>query len=116
MVALVCMCVCVCMCVNVCACADICFHELLCLCSFQWDLVCKRDFLVELSMTIFMVGAMVGAMVILPLSDRFGRKRVMLGCLFCQACVGTATAFVESYTLFTIFRFIIGMLNIVSSS
>ncbi|KAL8589119.1 hypothetical protein ACOMHN_017282 [Nucella lapillus] len=78
----------------------------------EWNLVCGRTFLVELSITIFMVGATGGALLILPLADRWGRKRVMMGCLLGQACVGTATAFVQSYTTFNILRFIIGMLNI----
>ncbi|KAK7489264.1 hypothetical protein BaRGS_00019516 [Batillaria attramentaria] len=78
----------------------------------EWDLVCSQNFLVELSITVFMVGATVGAMLILPLADRFGRKSVMLACLFCQAAVGSATAFVDNYILFTVLRFVVGMLNI----
>ncbi|KAK7115925.1 organic cation transporter protein-like [Littorina saxatilis] len=78
----------------------------------EWNLVCDRDYLVELSITVFMIGATVGAMAILPLADRFGRKRVMMLCLLGQACVGTATAFVRDYTFFTALRFVIGMLNI----
>ena len=71
--------------------------------------------MVELSITVFMIGSMFGAMLILPLADRCGRKRVMIASLLCQACVGTATAFVNSYALFTMLRFLIGMLNIVSA-
>lgn len=84
-----------------------------CVCR-QWDLVCGRNFLVELSITVFMFGATVGAMLILPLADRFGRKTVMLACLFAQAIIGSATAFVDNYILFTALRFLVGMLNIVS--
>lgn len=60
-----------------------------------------------------MIGSTVGAMVISPLADRFGRKQVMLACLMGQAVIGSSVAFVPSYILFTALRFFVGMLNIV---
>ncbi|PVD18674.1 hypothetical protein C0Q70_21224 [Pomacea canaliculata] len=77
----------------------------------EWNLVCDRNFLVELSITIFMIGSTIGAMTISPLADRFGRKKVMMACLLSQLVFGCALAFVNSYILFAVLRFVIGMLN-----
>lgn len=69
--------------------------------------------MVELSTTIYMVGSALGAALISPLSDRFGRKLVMLICLWIQGALGVIVAFVNSYVLFVIIRFFIGFLNMV---
>lgn len=61
-----------------------------------------------------MIGSTIGAMTISPLADRFGRKKVMMACLLSQLVFGCALAFVNSYILFAVLRFVIGMLNNVS--
>lgn len=75
---------------------------------FQWDLVCNDNFMVDLSSTIYMVGNTVGALCLTPLSDKFGRKWVILSFLWIQGVIGIATAFSSSYIMFTVLRFFIG--------
>ncbi|XP_062584316.1 organic anion transporter 3-like [Saccostrea cucullata] len=79
----------------------------------EWDLVCDNNFLVDLSSTIYMVGNTLGALCLTPLSDKFGRKWVILGMLWIQGAVGIGTAFASSYAMFTVLRFFIAVLNMV---
>lgn len=76
--------------------------------------MCDYDYLVETSTTIYMVGNAVGAVTLTSLSDRFGRKYVMLLMLWIQGIIGFGAAFANSYILFTILRFFIALLNMVS--
>ncbi|XP_005089749.1 solute carrier family 22 member 5 [Aplysia californica] len=77
----------------------------------EWDLVCVRAYLSELSTTLYMVGSMVGAFLISPLSDKFGRRIVLLLCLMAQAVVGACVALSPNYAVFTTLRFIVGFFN-----
>lgn len=77
----------------------------------EWDLVCDDNFMVDLSSTIYMVGNTVGALCLTPLSDKFGRKWVILSFLWIQGAIGIATAFSSNYIMFTVLRFFIGLLN-----
>ncbi|KAK3802250.1 hypothetical protein RRG08_004538 [Elysia crispata] len=77
----------------------------------EWDLVCVRAYLNELSTTIYMIGSMMGALLITPLSDKFGRRLVLLICLLSQAVIGLCVAFSPTYAIFTILRFIVGFFN-----
>ncbi|GFS02943.1 solute carrier family 22 member [Elysia marginata] len=77
----------------------------------EWDLVCVRAYLNELSTTLYMVGSMMGALLITPLSDKFGRRLVLLVCLLLQAVIGSCVAFSPTYAVFTILRFIVGFFN-----
>lgn len=77
----------------------------------EWDLVCEKDYLVDLSTTIYMVGNTIGATFLTPLADRYGRKKTILVLLWLQSFIGIGTAFANSYILFTVLRFFIGMLN-----
>ncbi|XP_048735991.2 solute carrier family 22 member 4-like [Ostrea edulis] len=77
----------------------------------EWDLVCDDNFLVDLSSTIYMVGNTLGALCLTPLSDKFGRKWVILVMLWIQGAIGIGAAFSSSYVMFTVLRFFIAVLN-----
>ncbi|XP_033750349.1 organic cation transporter protein-like [Pecten maximus] len=77
----------------------------------EWDLVCDNSYLGDLSTTIYMVGNTCGALLLTPISDKFGRKKLILFLLWIQGVFGVATAFSNSYTLFTVLRFFIALLN-----
>ena len=79
----------------------------------QWDLVCSKSYLTELSLTMYMVGATCGTLFLTPLSDRFGRKTVMLGCLWIQSAVGITLTFLQSPIPFIVLQFFIGITNMV---
>ena len=77
----------------------------------QWDLVCDREYLKDLSQTILVVGVIFGAMVFTSLSDHLGRKPVFLFTQWALAVVGVANAFVPNYHAFLALRFCTGALQ-----
>ncbi|CAG5119100.1 unnamed protein product [Candidula unifasciata] len=77
----------------------------------EWDLVCVRAYLAELSTTLYMAGSMIGALLITPMADKFGRRLVLLTCLVSQAVLGACVSWSPSYIVFTALRFIVGFFN-----
>ncbi|GIY44168.1 organic cation transporter protein [Caerostris extrusa] len=47
----------------------------------EWNLVCDDDWLISMSKTIYMVAFLFSSSISGQLSDRFGRRRVMIGCV-----------------------------------
>jgi len=76
----------------------------------QWDLVCDRAYLKDLTQTILIAGVMVGAMICATLSDKFGRKPTFLSCTWTLVVVGVANAFAPNYYVFAVLRFCTGLL------
>ena len=75
----------------------------------QWDLVCDRAYLKDLTQTILIVGVMFGAMICTTLSDKFGRKPIHLISQWAMVVVGVANAFAPNYYVFAVFRFFVGV-------
>ncbi|KAG8438018.1 hypothetical protein GDO86_008630 [Hymenochirus boettgeri] len=75
----------------------------------EWDLVCGRKNRRQLAQSIYMAGVLVGAIVLGGLSDRFGRKSMLVWSHFQLAVSGICTAFAPNYLSYCIFRFITGM-------
>ncbi|KAL8577451.1 hypothetical protein ACOMHN_048086 [Nucella lapillus] len=77
----------------------------------DWDLVCDDNYLAELSVTMYMVGATCGTIFLTPLADRFGRKTVMLICLWLQAVVGACLTLCTAVIPYIVLQFFIGITN-----
>jgi len=77
----------------------------------QWDLVCDRGYLKDLTQTIFVVGVMFGAMICTTVSDKFGRKPAFLFSLWAMVVVGVANAFAPNYYVFAVLRLFTGALQ-----
>lgn len=75
----------------------------------QWDLVCDREWLKNLTQTIFMLGIFVGNMMFGHLSDRYGRRVPFLGAVFLQLISGVTTAYSVNWYMFTILRFLLAV-------
>ncbi|XP_048252017.1 solute carrier family 22 member 6-B-like [Haliotis rufescens] len=75
----------------------------------EWDLVCDDSYLRPLATTIYFCGVMLGGLLFGYLSDKFGRRPVMLGTLFAPVVLGIGIFFVPSYTWFVVLRFIEGI-------
>ncbi|XP_039610928.1 solute carrier family 22 member 6-A-like [Polypterus senegalus] len=75
----------------------------------EWDLVCSRKPLKQMSQTVYMGGVLAGAIILGRLSDKFGRRRVLTWSYFLLAVSGTSTAFSPSYFAFCCFRFLCGL-------
>ena len=84
--------------------------------TIQWDLVCDRAELVPLSQSILMVGTIVGALIFGHISDRIGRRPVLMISLFSQACLGFVMALSPNYWFFLVVRFFSGMFDQVSKA
>ena len=46
----------------------------------QFDLVCGRDYLMETSQTLLVIGAITGGVILSALADHVGRKPMVLSC------------------------------------
>uniref|UniRef100_A0A4W4H216 Solute carrier family 22 member 6 n=1 Tax=Electrophorus electricus TaxID=8005 RepID=A0A4W4H216_ELEEL len=77
--------------------------------KMEWDLVCDLRSLKRMGQTVYMGGVLVGALVFGGLSDRFGRRVLLLISNLLLAVSGTCAAFSTSFTMFCVFRFFCGM-------
>ncbi|XP_061442113.1 solute carrier family 22 member 13-like [Rhineura floridana] len=74
----------------------------------QFDLVCDRHDLHDISQSIYMLGLLTGALASGLLSDRFGRRPITLLSLLIEGTFGVAAAFVPNFYLYSAFRFLVG--------
>ncbi|XP_029304063.1 solute carrier family 22 member 6 [Cottoperca gobio] len=75
----------------------------------DWHLVCDERSLKQMGQTIYMGGVLLGALVFGGLSDRYGRRILLLISNLLMAVAGTCAAFSNSFSLFCLFRFGCGM-------
>ncbi|XP_076848219.1 solute carrier family 22 member 7-like isoform X2 [Brachyhypopomus gauderio] len=75
----------------------------------EWDLVCDRKGMNKGTATIFFTGVMAGAAIFGILSDRYGRKRMLLVSYLCTAFFGISSALSTSYAMFAAMRFFTGL-------
>lgn len=72
--------------------------------------MCDNVYLGKLATTIYFCGVMVGGLTFGHVADYFGRKPVMLVCLYVPIAIGFGIYFVESYAVFAVLRFFLGFL------
>uniref|UniRef100_A0A8C3KBL0 Solute carrier family 22 member 7 n=1 Tax=Calidris pygmaea TaxID=425635 RepID=A0A8C3KBL0_9CHAR len=77
--------------------------------STQWDLVCEQRGLNQATATFFFIGVTMGAVVFGYLSDRFGRKAMLLLSLVCSLVFGMLSAASVSYSMLAITRTLTGV-------
>lgn len=73
--------------------------------QMEWDLVCDRENLVNLSQTVFMLGILVGSIAFGILADIFGRRLPLVVACVLQLLFGVAASFASNYWIFVVFRF-----------
>ncbi|KAL6110727.1 slc22a7 [Pungitius sinensis] len=74
----------------------------------QWDLVCDSRGKNKATASIFFVGVMFGAITFGSLSDRFGRRIMLLVSYVSGMLTAVASAFSTSYVMFAVLRFFTG--------
>nr|KAF6363640.1 solute carrier family 22 member 7 [Pipistrellus kuhlii] len=74
----------------------------------EWDLVCEQKGLNKATSTFFFIGVLVGAVAFGYLSDRFGRRRLLLVAYVSALGMGLACAASVNYIMFVITRTLTG--------
>ncbi|XP_044536581.1 solute carrier family 22 member 20-like [Gracilinanus agilis] len=74
----------------------------------EWDLVCERKSLKSVTQIIFMGGQQVGTVFFGILSDRFGRRTMLLWSSLMATITGACTALMPTLAGFTVFTFFTG--------
>ncbi|KAM4817260.1 solute carrier family 22 member 7 isoform 3-T3 [Urocitellus parryii] len=74
----------------------------------EWDLVCERKGLNRVASTLFFIGVLMGAVVFGYLSDRFGRRRLLLVAYVSTLVLGLTSAASVNYVMFAITRTLTG--------
>ncbi|KAI6207329.1 MFS domain-containing protein [Aphelenchoides fujianensis] len=79
--------------------------------NYDWGYFCSKNKLVKQSVSVQMIGVIVGAVVFGQLSDSIGRKPALLtalaGCITCMV----ASSFTNDLLTFTIARFLVNVFN-----
>ncbi|XP_069750376.1 solute carrier family 22 member 6-A-like [Narcine bancroftii] len=75
----------------------------------EWDLVCNHKSLRDMVQSFYMAGVLAGSIVFGRLSDRYGRRTLLLWSHLQLAVSGTCGAFAPSFPLFCFWRFLAGM-------
>ncbi|KAK5887416.1 hypothetical protein CesoFtcFv8_016020 [Champsocephalus esox] len=75
----------------------------------DWNLVCDQQSLKQMGQVVFMGGVLLGSVVFGSLSDRYGRRILLLISHLLMAVSGTCAAFSTAFPLFCLFRFGCGM-------
>uniref|UniRef100_A0A3P8TIJ7 Solute carrier family 22 member 6 n=1 Tax=Amphiprion percula TaxID=161767 RepID=A0A3P8TIJ7_AMPPE len=75
----------------------------------EWDLVCSRKGMNRATATFFFAGVMAGAPLFGFLSDRFGRRPLLLVSYLSSLTFAVLSAFSPSYIMFVIMRFFTGL-------
>ncbi|CAI5798004.1 solute carrier family 22 member 6-A-like [Podarcis lilfordi] len=75
----------------------------------EWDLVCSARTLKQMAQSLYMAGVLVGGIVYGGLSDRFGRRLILIWSCLQLAVTGTASAFSPTFSAYCTLRFLTGM-------
>ncbi|XP_034746789.1 solute carrier family 22 member 6 [Etheostoma cragini] len=75
----------------------------------EWELVCSLRPLKQMIQTIYMGGVLSGAVIYGGLSDRFGRRSILIWSYLQLGILGCSSALSPSYTVYCVFRFLSGM-------
>uniref|UniRef100_A0A3P9IGY9 Major facilitator superfamily (MFS) profile domain-containing protein n=1 Tax=Oryzias latipes TaxID=8090 RepID=A0A3P9IGY9_ORYLA len=74
-----------------------------------WDLVCNKRWMNKATATVFFIGVMTGAPLFGYLSDRFGRRPLLLVSYLSSLTFAILSAVSTSFVMFAIMRFLTGM-------
>ena len=74
--------------------------------AMEWDLICDDAYKLSLGQTVYFIGMTTGVFLSGVLSDRFGRKPMLILVVFEVAIFGSLTSIVNSFELFLFLRFL----------
>ncbi|KAI6211176.1 MFS domain-containing protein [Aphelenchoides besseyi] len=79
--------------------------------NLEWGYYCAKNKLVKQSISIQMVGVIIGSAVFGQLSDRYGRKPTLIVALFCCLIMMMINGLSTNLFMFTVTRFLINIFN-----
>ncbi len=77
----------------------------------QWDLICSKSSLPNLTQSGFFVGLLLGAWLFGTLTDRFGRKKVFFGTILGSTLSGIGYGAAPEFYTFAFFRVSLAFFN-----
>ncbi|XP_013173238.1 PREDICTED: organic cation transporter protein-like [Papilio xuthus] len=78
----------------------------------EWNLVCDNAGLTNLAEVVFLIGVGIGGVVGGWISDKFGRKRILMGMMICQCVLAIISLLVRSYIQYVAVRLIMGLVSV----
>ncbi|XP_053716060.1 solute carrier family 22 member 13-like [Synchiropus splendidus] len=75
----------------------------------EFNLLCEQNGLIEVSQSIYMAGLLVGALAVVPMGDRFGRRRVVLLSLLTLFLFGVCAGFSPNFYVYMVLKFLCGI-------
>lgn len=78
----------------------------------DFNLVCDRYHLINLAEMTFLCGVAVGGLVGGIISDKYGRKRTLMMCVFLQALLGTIIAITPWFEMYIVVRTLLGFISV----
>ncbi|KAK9875025.1 hypothetical protein WA026_005835 [Henosepilachna vigintioctopunctata] len=78
----------------------------------EFDLLCDRKSLLNMSEMFFLAGVAVGGVICGIISDKCGRKRTLLSCITLQSLIGCVIAFVPYFELYCALRLMLGFITV----
>lgn len=89
-------------------CRDISFNGEFTSIATEWNMVCDQEYKANLAQSVMMAGCLIGVIICGRISDRLGRKCVIISTQILAFLSGILTGFVQSYNQFLLVRFLCG--------
>ncbi|XP_032516727.1 organic cation transporter protein-like isoform X2 [Danaus plexippus] len=78
----------------------------------EWNLVCDNANLTSLGEVVFLVGVGVGGVVGGWISDKFGRKKILMGMVVAQSALAIISLLVKSYLQYMMVKLVMGLVSV----
>ncbi|XP_075975349.1 organic cation transporter protein-like isoform X2 [Anticarsia gemmatalis] len=78
----------------------------------EWDLVCDREYLTSLAESTFLIGVGVGGVVGGWISDKFGRKKILMSMMVAQSVLAILSLLVRSFIQYLLVRLVMGFVSV----